>query len=184
MSTDRLAFEESQPLPPPRTAPSVASSSAICERAARLRALVEHPPRHVGEARELGRVGGAARLDDEVEVHERKVVKLRENHLEPVLELEALERRHDEGRLGPARGRRGAEGRVGRLARATGPARPRVRTAQRRPPARSGRGRAGGGGAGGGGDEAQPASDASARARERSDDARRARALTSSPPFP
>ena len=84
------------------------------ERAARLRPLVQHVRGQVGQPGAVGRVGRSAGLDHEVQVHQRKIVKLDEKYLQPVLELEALPLRglkaSAPGPAGGASWRKGASG--------------------------------------------------------------------------
>ena len=133
-------------LPVDSVAPSDATWSAIVEGAARLRPLVEHVRGEIGQARAVGRIRRAAGLDHEVEVDERKVVKLHQKDLEPVLELEALPAAAG-GRSGPARAgarscRNGASG-VSRPAGAGGTGRRRAWPPARRAPAAGVGGRGG-----------------------------------------
>ena len=78
--------------------------------------------RQVGETGAVGRIGRAAGLDHQVEVHQRKVVELDQDDLEPVLQLEPLPGWRMEGGFGPAPGRSCRNGASGVCARATGAA--------------------------------------------------------------
>ena len=104
LSVDRLTFDASQVLP----VDSVAPSDAICSAMASApRVFVPSSSMcavEIGQSGPIGRVGGAARLDHQVEVHQRQVVEFDQHHLEAVLQLEAF-------RLGRLERRFGAGGR-------------------------------------------------------------------------
>ncbi len=85
-----------------------------------LRPLVEHAGAQLGETGAVGRIGRAAGLDHEIEVHQRKVVELHEGDLEPVLQLEPLPRWRMESGLGAGRGRKLTKRSIGGDALGTG----------------------------------------------------------------
>jgi len=68
------------------------------ERAARAGAFVEHRRRQAREAERGRRVVAAAGVDDEIDLHERHLVRLHEPHFEAVRELSLLDRRQREPR--------------------------------------------------------------------------------------
>ncbi len=86
----RLMNDVSSEEPAPRRAPSISARSAISQRAALLRAFVEHverEPRGAGRGETIRRV---ARVDDQRHVDDRRVVPLGERDLQAIRQREPL----------------------------------------------------------------------------------------------
>ena len=82
------------------------------ERAARAGAFVEHRRREARQAELARRIVAAAALDDEVDLHDRHLVRLDEPDRQPVRQLALLDRRQLRRGGGPERRRLRAIGRL------------------------------------------------------------------------